>query len=44
MTVIYMEKISKTLFYTSPVIPFSPGAFFFTMLATAFLASSTVKF
>ena len=42
MTVIYLGKTSKALLYTSPVIPSSPGAFL-SMLATAFLHSSTVK-
>jgi hypothetical protein len=43
MAVIYLGKTSKALLYTSPVIPSSPGAFFLSMLATAFLVSSTVK-
>ena len=41
--VIYLGNISKALLNTSQVIPFSPGAFFFFVLATAFLVSSTVK-
>ena len=41
--VIYLGNISKALLNTSQFIPFSHGAFFFFVLATAFLVSSTVK-
>ena len=41
--VMYMGKISNALLSISPVIPSSPCAVLFSMLATAFLISFTVN-
>ena len=44
IAVMYLRNISKALFYISPVIPSSLGAFLFPKLPIAFLISAVVNF